>query len=195
MVGAVWNSLMVGILALSSWLLVGENDLLGTPTTAIGALVAGFTAMTGLMVWIVKRLLDTTIPGMQTAFQTVMDRQQTGFQTAQDRQQVVYQTAQDNFSKLNQAAQAEYRKDLQTIIDSFAKECQAMRTLFETRTAQEREFFDKELNLIMSEVRTDRAAAITSISTNQAALLKILDAKLPANMPTNSQQSTGAPHV
>lgn len=174
MTGTIWNYSMLCILYASSYFILGQVDL-GTPTTAIGALVTGFTAMTGLMVWIVKRLLDTTIPGMQTAFQTALDRQQTTFQTAQD-----------NFAKMSKEAQAEYRKDLQAIIDSFMKESLAMRTLFETRTTQEREFFDKELNMIMSEVRTDRAAAIASISTNQAALLKILDAKLPNNTPSGA---------
>lgn len=74
LLGLSWT----GMVGTGLW---AENEaIVSTPTTAVGALIAGFSMLTGLMVWIVKRLLDTTIPTMQTGFQSALDRQQQSFE-------------------------------------------------------------------------------------------------------------------
>lgn len=66
--------LSVLVLVCSTWyaagsLLIGQIDGNNAyPVTTISALIAGFMAMIGLTVWVVKRLLDKTIPDMSAAY-------------------------------------------------------------------------------------------------------------------------------
>lgn len=147
----------------------------GVPTTAMGALIVGFVSMTGLMVWIVKRLLDTTVPGMQAAFQTAQDRQATANQAALDRLLTSFQTAQNNFQKIVERNQDECKKERLEQIAMLTADGNATRKVYEEKSAAEREFFQKTIEMMMTTFERDRQRAFASVETNQVAIRKVMD--------------------
>jgi hypothetical protein len=77
-----------------SFLLSDGNDN-GARLTAAAALVAAFTTLIGLVVWIVRKMLETTIPGMQTSFQQSLDNVIKSFREEQAEQRRVDQARFD----------------------------------------------------------------------------------------------------
>lgn len=116
---------------------------MGSNTTVVGALTLGFTTMLGLMAWVLKRLLDTTIPQQQATFTAainklvdttipglqetftagidsqrnsfaeVLTKQRDTFAQAHEKQLVTFDTAQKNFGVIVENTQKVYREELQ----------------------------------------------------------------------------------
>lgn len=168
------------------------QDVSAAPTTVVGALIAGFVGMTGLMVWIVKRMLDTTIPTMQASFEqaqkTFLDaltRQEASRQVSLDRQSETFLTALDKVNQQMAKAQAEYKADLSTLTMSFASEEKELRDLFEKKLAHEREFFAREAGQLMQVFKEDREQMFTVLRNGQISLstaaAKVAEAVRPQN--------------
>jgi hypothetical protein len=118
------------------------------PTTAVGTLIAGFMAMTGLMVWIVKRNIDTVIPGMQTTFKAALDS---------------ILASQEKLNERNQKAMEQQREMHRLDIKDLSG-------VFSTQTTELRVTFEKKLDSIMLEARSDREKMMQVILESQATI-------------------------
>lgn len=140
--------MQAGLLCLCAMaILFGDSDAINTnQLTGIGVLAGGFTLMTGLMAWVLKRLLDVTIPSLQTTFSTALESQRATFTSSLERQLGSFQTAQDNFQKIVEDCQKSYKDDMD-------KERAFYREIFKTAMTQ-----------FQSDEREDRAKFISSLS-------------------------------
>jgi len=141
------------------------EETVPNPLTAIGALVAGFTVMTGLMAWVLRYLLSTTIPAMQVSYQTAMDKQRDTFERTINAQQQLFVDSAKIFQQIVTDSQDGYKKDEKSLMDTFALEQQRQRDLFERGLLAQREFFSKEMQAVMAEFRIDRERFFDAIVT------------------------------
>jgi len=101
---------------------LGQTEV-SNQTTMLGALVAGFTLMTGLMVWVIKRLLDTTLPGVEKMAREAQERtgivfQQTIERIATNCTQESHETREafaKELSEIRTAARADREQMINTI--------------------------------------------------------------------------------
>ena len=132
------------------------EDTLNQPTTIIGALVGGFTLMTALMAWVVKHLLDTTVPNMQNNFQTTMSGQKDTFEKSLADQQKLFVDSAKIFQEIVASQQESSKKELVIQIECFNMRQDKLKEIFENALKFEREANAKNLELVMAEFRIDR---------------------------------------
>lgn len=57
------------------------QEVVGTPTTIIGAFICGFVALMGSHIWIMRKLFEKTIPDLATSFNKAVFDLTTTFNT------------------------------------------------------------------------------------------------------------------
>jgi uncharacterized membrane-anchored protein YhcB (DUF1043 family) len=75
------------------------------PTTAIGALIFVCVSLLGIIIWIVKRVFDTTIPQMQELFREQLQKQQEMFREEVRHERAFFAETLANHLKTTSAAE------------------------------------------------------------------------------------------
>jgi DNA anti-recombination protein RmuC len=126
---AVECSLLISGIAVYLAGLFAAGDDAGNSKTVIGALVAGFTAMVGLMAWVIKHLLDKTIPEQTKAYHAEMDAHRAEIASARETFEKtikalidVFQGAQDRFQAIVERQSQEARADRKEIVQTLQQE-------------------------------------------------------------------------
>lgn len=127
----------------------------GQPTTLLAALLAAFTALVGLVVWIVKKMLDSTIPNLQTTFAKTLADLQTTYSSSLEKQQTAFSEAlgrqETAGATLIGNLQRNYRED----------------------SNAEREFFRQELGTMRGNFLAAYSATAKTIESNQDSIFRI----------------------
>ncbi len=147
----------------------GGGDGISTNTAAISVLATGFTAMLGLMAWVLKRLLDTTIPQQQAAFVTAMDKAATAFTegadkaatasaSASEKQRDAFTTSLERQLKTFENAQANFQRIVEQIQASHKDDMDRERVFY-------RDLYHQKLQQLVEEERQDREKFLGAFET------------------------------
>lgn len=169
---ALFRVMLVTTFLSSLAVFLAEGEGMSSTTAEMGALVAGFTAMVGLMVWVVRKLLDQTIPNMQKTFNEIMER----------RIQVI-QEVRDEFAKGLATVTAAHRLDLEETIKAFVLETSAQRELFEKKLNHERDFFAKQLEALINDSRQTLVQLTHLIEVQATDIKDLLKEKCVTDLP------------
>ncbi len=136
----------------------GGGDGISTNTAAISVLATGFTAMLGLMAWVLKRLLDTTIPQQQATFVTAMDKAATAFASASDKQREAFTTSLERQLKTFENAQANFQKVVEQTQTAHKDDMDRERAFY-------RDLYHQKLQQLVEEEKQDREKFLGAFET------------------------------
>jgi hypothetical protein len=139
--------------------LFAEDSIATSPTTALGALIAGFMAMTGLMVWIVKRQMDTVIPQMQETFKQSQANLLNAHEKINERQLLSNETTSSRHLEHNERQREMHRIEVKELTTAFLTGINDLRT-----------YFEKKIDSVMVEARADRERMLSAVLDSQATL-------------------------
>lgn len=187
-VALVGEAVLIPVVGIGAIFIIAEEAGVSQSTTLVGAVIGGFTLMSGLMAWVVKYLLGTTIPGIQTSHkeaiqelsashhsslqevtsshQKIMAQLTETYAKAAEMSQQTLQMTQKSFTDTIKATQDGFRSDiLQRTEMSIANENQ-LRDLFEKKLERERQFFETQLQQLLAEQRLDRERMFDTLVTH-----------------------------
>lgn len=121
-------------------------------TTAIGAIIAGFALMTGLMGWVIKHMLDTTIPDLSKTFQNTAEQRNVVFIESSKQFQATLVTVQEGF-----------RSDIRELAKVYTDSELVQRETFRSVLENQRKFFAEQLKGIVEGNRAERETTTADI--------------------------------